>query len=84
MKSINSKLLVSNIAVFVVLLFFWLIVDYIDVKIARVPSIQYDIVILLSAAWVLFFWANWRFSKLERNIKFFVVPLLSLVLLTRQ
>jgi len=80
MKSINTNIFVSNIIVFLALLVLWLAVDYIDVKVVRIPDLQHDFMIALGAAWVSFLWTNWKFSKLGQNLKIFVIPTISLML----
>jgi hypothetical protein len=80
MKSIKLNVYVSNVIVFVALLILWLVVDYIDVKVAKISDLQHDTMITLGVAWVTFSWTNWRLFKLERSVKVLVIPSLSLAL----
>lgn len=57
-RSTTKSIWLRNLGVAVGFLVLWLVVDLIDVKIARIPDVAYSLQIILIVVFSSFFWAN--------------------------
>ena len=73
------KSILNYILVFISLIVIWLLIDFIDVKVGRVPDFKYSLHLILFVVWLSFSWISKDLFELEGIKKHLAIFSLSFI-----